>query len=61
VVEEEMDSVVEEEVDLQVVDSVEEDSVGEEDSAVEEAKYSWKQKLLLSPKTKCLKLKTAHR
>ena len=44
-----------------VESATEEDSVEEEDSAVEEAKYSWKQKLLLSPKTKCLKLKTAHR
>ena len=47
------------------VDSAEEgdlvDSAEEEDSAVEEAKYSWKQKLLLSPKTKCLKSKTTHR
>ena len=38
----------------------EEDSAVEEDSAEEEAKYSWKQKLLLSPKTKCLKSKTTH-
>jgi hypothetical protein len=37
------------------------DSAEEEDSAVEEAKYSWKQKLLLSPKTKWLKSKTTHR
>ena len=52
-----------EEEDL--VDSAEEEDSAEEgdsvDSAVEEAKYSWKQKLLLSPKTKWLKSKTTHR
>ena len=39
----------------------------EEESAMEgvelvevKAKYSWRQKLLLSPQTKCLKSKTTH-
>jgi hypothetical protein len=52
-------------IEVGSADSAEEedlvDSAEEEDSAVEEAKYSWKQKLLLSPKTKWLKSKTTHR